>query len=67
MRTKPGECANCGAPVRTPVINEPWCEPCKDKEEARHQKEDYLGNHRFSRPPKYVLAKAAWASFGYKP
>jgi hypothetical protein len=75
------KCDNCGIDVeydRAHSVNGfAWCKPCQKAEEERHQREDTTGSRSsvflppgkkqmvFSRPPKYVLPKAAWKEFGY--
>lgn len=65
MRTRVDSCVICGEEVRVPIVNQPWCQPCIEKEEDRHQKEDGLGGCCFVRPPKYVISRDQWEMFGY--
>jgi len=75
MRYKTEPCVICGAIVKTPEINDPWCGSCQIKEQARHAKEDRTGDTTTvfgvtvpltTRPPKYAVSKTHWKEFGYE-
>lgn len=66
MKQKQTNCICCTKEITVPIVNQPWCEECIEKERKRSIKEDYLGRYRYSRPPRYVLDKSQWNSFGYE-